>query len=74
MEHINGDYDMEIHVADHRAEKSAVWSLGTIKIWFREGLDDATNEGIKEEYSTQPVIEHYFRPEETEKSAVVSHR
>lgn len=64
---------MEIHVADHRAEKSAVWSLGTIKIWFREGLEDATNEGIREEYTTKAVIEHYFRPEEPEKNVVVRH-
>jgi hypothetical protein len=71
MDHINGEYDMEIHVADYRADKNEVWYLGTIKIWFKEGLEDATNEGLREEYLTQPIIEHYFRPEDAEKNIVV---
>ena len=50
MDHINGDYQMQLHVADYRAEKSVVWDLGNIRIWYKEGQDEATNEGIREEY------------------------
>jgi hypothetical protein len=50
MDHINGDYDMEVHVGDPRAEQRLVWQLGSIRIWFKEGSDEATNEGVKEEY------------------------
>jgi hypothetical protein len=72
MDHINGDYDMEIHAADFRAEQKQIWALGSIKIWFREGLDEASNEGIKEEYKPSSTIVHYFRPDTPEKSLVVS--
>lgn len=74
MDHINGDYEMTIHAADFRAEAKQVWALGTIPIWFKEGSDDATNEGIKEEYKPMQIIEHYFRPEAPEKSILVSLR
>jgi hypothetical protein len=50
MDHINGDYDMEIHTADYRAAKNLVYPLGSIRIWFKEGQDDATNEGIWEDF------------------------
>lgn len=73
MEHINGEYNMEIHVADYRAEKSAVWQLGSIHIWLKEGIDEATNEGIREEYLTKPIIEHYFSPSAPEKSFIVNY-
>jgi hypothetical protein len=72
MDHINGDYDMEIHAADYRAESNQVWRLGSIRIWFKEGLDDATNEGIREEYKPGFTIVHYFRPDAPSKGIVVS--
>jgi hypothetical protein len=50
MEHLNGDYEMSIHVADYRADKKEVWNLGTITIWFKEGIEDGSNNGIKAEY------------------------
>ena len=37
MEHLNGDYEMTVHVADYRADKKVVWELGTVRIWFKEG-------------------------------------
>ena len=37
MEHLIGDYDMTIHVADYRAAKKEVWEIGTITIWYKEG-------------------------------------
>jgi hypothetical protein len=50
MEHLNGEYELTVHVGDYRADKNLVWNLGNINIWFKEGLDDVTNAGIKTEY------------------------
>lgn len=50
MEHLNGEYDLTLHAADYRADKSQTWDLGRIKIWFKEGLDEGTNTGVKPEY------------------------
>ena len=50
MEHLIGDYDMTIHVADYRADKKEVWDIGTIAIWFKQGLTEGNNQGIKSEY------------------------
>ena len=66
MEHLNGDYDIKIHASDYRAEKSEVWDLGTITVYFKQGLDEGNNQGVKEAYKSEKVIEHYFHPEQPE--------
>lgn len=43
MEHLNGEYDIQIHVGDYRATSNLVWDLGAINIWFKEGSDEGTN-------------------------------
>lgn len=63
MEHLNGDYEIKLHVSDYRAIRSEVWDLGTIKVWFKEGLDDGDNLGVKSEYKPDSVIEYYFAPQ-----------
>lgn len=35
MEHLNGDYSLELHASDYRAEKSIGWDLGKISVWFK---------------------------------------
>lgn len=50
MEHLNGEYDMTLHVADYRADNRLVWDLGAVTIWFKEGLEEGNNVGIKPEY------------------------
>jgi hypothetical protein len=72
MEHINGDYNLELHASDYRADKSQVWDLGKISVWFKQGQDEGNNQGIKEEYKPAKVIEHIFPPESPESSLVVS--
>jgi hypothetical protein len=72
MEHINGDYSMEIHAADYRADRPEVWDLGTIRIWFKEGADEGNNQGVKDEYRPAQEIRYTFHPEQPEKSLVVS--
>jgi len=71
MEHLNGDYDLSLHASDYRAEKSISWSLGKVSIWFKQGLDQGSNQGVKEEYRAGDVIEHYFPPQAPEKNLVV---
>ena len=48
MTHINGQYEIIAHVADINSEKKVTWDLGTITIWFKEGLDSGNNQGINE--------------------------
>ncbi len=72
MEHLNGDYELSLHASDYRAEKSISWDLGKISIWFKQGQDSGSNQGIKEEYRAGDVIEHYFPAPAPEKSLVVS--
>jgi len=71
MEHLNGDYDLTLHVADYRAEKSQAWDLGRIKIWFKEGLDEGQNTGIRTEYRTSEHIEFTLPPADKEISPMV---
>jgi hypothetical protein len=48
LEHLNGEYEIQLHVVDFRAEKGINWELGHIQLWFKQGLDAGNNQGIKE--------------------------
>ena len=72
MEHLNGEYELSLHAVDYRADKSQLWNLGSIKIWFKEGLDEGTNTGIKTEYKTAQHIEFTLPPPEKEIAPIVS--
>jgi hypothetical protein len=74
MEHLNGEYEVKLHASDYRAIKQEVWDLGSINVWFKEGLDEGDNQGIHEEYKPNKVIEHYFPPQTLEGSLFVSHK
>lgn len=73
MEHLNGEYEMAIHVADYRAEKSIVWNLGAITIWFKEGQDEGSNAGLKPEYRPLNEIHFSLPPESPQISLAVKH-
>jgi hypothetical protein len=60
---INGEYNVVVHAADYRAETSAEWKLGSVKIWYKEGLEDAVNNGIKADYMPKGIIEFSYPPE-----------
>lgn len=72
IDHFNGEYDIEIHVADINAEVKEKWVVGTASLWFISGLDEGNNTGIKSEYLPGKIIEHIFPPEEPERSIIVS--
>lgn len=64
MEHLNGEYEVKVHASDFRAQRTEVWDLGTITVWFKEGLDDeGNNQGVKEAYQPDKVIVHIFPAE-----------
>ena len=50
FEHLNGNYAIEIFSADINAMKPDSWSLGILPIWFKNGLDEGSNNGIRSEY------------------------
>lgn len=47
--HLNGEYSLSVHAADYRAEPIS-WSLGNVKVWYKEGHEEGSNTGIKAEY------------------------
>lgn len=72
MEHLNGEYEIRLHVSDYRAVKQETWDLGTITVWFKEGQDEGDNLVIKDEYRPDKVIEHIFPTPIPEGNLVVS--
>lgn len=50
MEHINGKYKVELRVSDIQADNTFVWQLGTVTLWFKEGVETGNNFGMKELY------------------------
>lgn len=69
--HLNGEYDMFVTAADYRADAAAKWDLGHIKIWFKEGLDEGSNNGVRAEYRPLPTIEFTFPPAQPQISLVL---
>lgn len=61
-QHFNGDYDVQVHAADYRAESPLNWNLGQIKIWFKEGMEEGVNNGIRADYRPLPQIDFTFPP------------
>lgn len=48
MEHVNGDYSLSIIATDILARNTFKWELGELKLWFKEGLENGDNTGVKE--------------------------
>lgn len=48
MQHFNGQYNVEIHVADINAISRVKWEIGTIACWFKEGQDEGNNLGVSD--------------------------
>lgn len=71
LEHLNGDYEMTVHVGDYRADKSQMWNIGTIHIWFKEGQDEGSNVGIKSDFKTLEPIVWTLPPPEKQISLMV---
>jgi hypothetical protein len=72
--HLNGDYELIVHVTDSRAEAPLAYNLGLIKIWYKEGLDEGSNNGVREEYKPLPVINFIYPPEQPQISLLVSNQ
>jgi len=71
QEHFNGDYEMTVTAADYRAEQALSWSLGTIKIWYKEGHEEGSNSGIKADYKPLPTIKFTYPPEQPQISLML---
>lgn len=69
--HLNGDYDLIVTATDYRADAPAKWDLGQIKIWYKEGLDEGTNNGVRSEYRPLPTIEFTFPPATPQMSMIL---
>ena len=71
FEHLNGDYAVEVLAADINALKPDSWSLGKLSLWFKNGLDEGSNNGVRAEYQPKDIIKHIFPPEEEEGNIIV---
>lgn len=72
MEHVNGIYELSLHVADINSANTFVWNMGQIKLWFKEGLDDVDNTGISLEFKPKEEIHNIFDEEAPSKVILVS--
>lgn len=45
--HFNGEYEATLYAADYRGKEPIQWSLGNVKVWYKEGHDDGSNSGVK---------------------------
>ncbi|CDW80313.1 dolichyl-diphosphooligosaccharide--protein glycosyltransferase subunit 2-like [Stylonychia lemnae] len=68
MEHLNGEYQVELHASDFRAQRNEVWDLGTLNVWFKQGLEEGNNLGLKDIYQPDKVIVHIFPEIQPERS------
>ena len=70
-QHFNGDYEISVHAADYRADAPVSWNLGTIKIWYKEGLEQGSYNGIQATYKPLPTIDFTYPPEVPQISPVL---
>ena len=69
--HLNGDYELSVHVADYRADTTLIYNLGDLKVWYKEGHDEGSNNGVRDEYKPLPVINFIYPPEKPQISLLV---
>ncbi len=61
-QHFNGDYEVHVHAADYRGDAPVSWNAGQVKIWYKEGLEEGVNNGVRADYRPLPTIEFSFPP------------
>lgn len=59
---VNGLYEVNLVALDQSAETEAVWPLGTLNVWFKEGQSDANNQRMNENYFPDREIIAQFPP------------
>lgn len=57
LEHLNGEYTLELHFADKLASNE-VWRIGSLSVYFKEGLDEGNNQGYNSQYIPENLIFH----------------
>ena len=64
---------MHLHVADFRADGASLnWNLGTIKIYYKEGQDEGSTNGIKSDFQPLETITFTLPPPEKQIGLAVS--
>ena len=75
MDLVNGHYKVSLVALDANALETVVWDLGQLEVWFKEGLHDANNQRMHENYFPKKEILSQFPPQDhREKSPIVSER
>ena len=64
FEHLNGDYEISVYSADINSMKPDQWQIGKIALWFKNGVDEGSNNGIRSEYQPKGIINHIFGPQQ----------
>ena len=73
MDLINGNYKVSLVAIDADAINMAVWDLGLLDVWFKEGSHDANNQHMNSNYFPKKEILSQFPVQnEGEKSPIVS--
>ena len=53
---VNGMYKVSIVALDANALGMAVWDLGELDVWFKEGMHDTNNQRMNEVYFPKKEI------------------
>lgn len=68
---INGDYKLTL-VGHSGSGQTKTWNLGTVKVWFKEGLSDVTNNQIQAEYLPLKELKASYPPPDNQGNPVIS--
>ena len=60
MDLVNGMYKVSLVALDANALGMAVWDLGQLDVWFKEGMLDANNQRMNEHYFPKKEILSQF--------------
>jgi len=73
MDLVNGHYKVSLVALDANALETVVWDLGRLEVWFKEGLHDANNQRMHENYFPKKEILSQFPPQDhREKSPILA--
>ena len=73
MDLVNGIYRVTLVSLDNRTLEKVEWELGEVKVWFKDGMRYANNQGMSQDYFPGKEIVSQFPVENRDnKSPIVS--
>ncbi len=68
---INGDYKLTL-IGHSGSGQTKTWSLGNIKVWFKEGSSEITNNQLQAEYFPLKEVTASYPPPDNQGNPIIS--